>query len=81
MINLYKFTIFKNDLLKSKKYWILFILILILFTLFKFELYNYLQYKMEILALVTFCLLGMFTITYFQSHRKDKNLYKTHVLK
>ena len=77
MINLYKFTIFKNDLLKSKKYWILFILILILFTLFKFELYNYLQYKMEILALVTFCLLGMFTITYFQSHRKDKNLYKT----
>lgn len=72
-----KLSMFKDDLIKSKKYWILFIAILIAFTLFKFQAINYAHPKMEIVALVVFSLFGVFAITYFQSHNDDKNIYKT----
>ena len=68
---------FNDDLIKSKRYWIMFIVILIAFTLFKFEEVNYAHPKMEIVALILFSILSVFIITYFQSHRDDRNLYRT----
>ena len=50
--------IFKKNLWLSKKYWILYIIILLIFTLMRFELENYAHPELEIIAFVLLVLCG-----------------------
>ena len=69
--------IFKKNLWLSKKYWILYIIILLIFTLMRFELENYAHPELEIIAFVLLVLCGIFCISYYQGHNDEKELYKT----
>lgn len=68
---------FKDDILKSRKYWII-CLILILISFFAImNMENYLHPKMEVAILILSCILCIFSIAFYQGHRDDKNFYKT----
>ena len=69
--------IFKKNLWLSKKYWILYIIILLIFTLMRFELENYAHPELEIIAFVLLVLCGIFCISYYHGHNDEKELYKT----
>lgn len=68
---------FKENLFKSKKYWIIFLVIIAFISLSLFGGKNYAHPKMEIIIIVLVSLLGIFTITYYQKHNSEKELYKT----
>ena len=68
---------FKEDMLESKKYWILslFLIIVFFFATMKFKNYSY--PKFEIIALIFSCIASVFLISFYQGHRDEKNFYKT----
>lgn len=72
-----KFNVFKDNLLSSKKYWIIYLIMILIFTLSRFEIVNYEHPKMEILIFVLLSLIGIFCISYFYGHNNEKELYKT----
>lgn len=72
-----KFKVFKDNLLSSKKYWIIYLFLILIFTLSRFEIVNYEHPKMEIIIFVLLSLIGIFCITYFNRHNNEKELYKT----
>lgn len=71
--NLYDF---KDNLLASKRYWLIY-LIFIALTWFS-TVYNYdvLHPKLQVVALVFIALLGVFCIVYYFMHSSDDELYK-----
>lgn len=72
-----KINIFKKDIFLSKKYWFIYILVLLAFTLVRFEMENYLHPKMEIITFILLSLCGIFSISYYQGHNNDNELFKT----
>lgn len=68
---------FKKDILKSKKYWLICLILIVIafFAMMKME--NYAHPKLEIAVLVISCILSIFSISFYQSHNDDKNFYKT----
>lgn len=72
-----KFEVFRDNLLTSKKYWIIYFSLILIFALSRFEIVNYQHPKMEIIAFILLTLMGIFCISYFKGHNKDKELYKT----
>lgn len=65
----------KDSLLNSKKYWIIYILFLVIFCLSRFTMGNYLNPKLEIAAFIILALAGIFCIAYYNSNNKE--IYKT----
>lgn len=68
---------FKDNLLKSKKYWIIFLIILLFASLYQWNLHNYLNPSIIILITTVSALGGIFTIAFYFGHKTDKQLYKT----
>ena len=68
---------FKDNLLKSKKYWIICILLIFISFFALMETENYAHPEIEIGILITLCILSVFCITYYQGHGDDKDFYKT----
>lgn len=68
---------FKSDLFKSKKYWILYVVLVLLAAFSMFGADNYAHPKMEIGIILLSSILGVFCITYFHGHNNDKELFKT----
>ena len=67
---------FKDDFIKSKKYWIIYLILILLGSSSIMGIDNYLHPKMEIGIICLLSLLGVFCITYYQRHNNDKELYK-----
>ena len=68
---------FKGDIFKSKKYWII-CLILILISFFAMmEMKNYENPIIETTTLIILSLLSIFFIGFYQGHKDDENFYKT----
>lgn len=67
----------KVILLESKKYWIIYLLLVILASISIFGIENYLHPKMEILIIVSVSFIGIFIIGFFHVHSSDQDLYKT----
>lgn len=68
---------FKDGFFNSKKYWIIYLVLILFFVLSNFSLSNYLNPKFEILVLILISLGGIFCISYYFSHSNEKELYKT----
>lgn len=67
---------FKENFIKSKKYWIMFLILICILSLSLFKLENYNNPNMEIIIIAIVSIMGVFSITtYFQYN--DKELYKT----
>ena len=66
---------FKDNLLKSKKYWILYLFLISLASFSMMSIENYSHPKMEIIVFILLSLLGVLIICNF--HGNNKNLYKT----
>lgn len=67
----------KNSFIESKKYWIIYLVILLLFFFIKFEMNNYTHPKMEIFAFIILAISGIFCISFYLGHNSDEELYKT----
>ena len=68
---------FKGDIVNSKKYWII-TLILILVSFFAvMGVIDYSHPKMEIAVLIISSILSIFFISFYHGHNDDKNFYKT----
>ena len=72
-----EFQKFKGDFVKSKKYWLIYLVIIVFISLSLFRADNYAHPKMEIIIIILVSLLGIFTISYYQGHNDEKELYKT----
>ena len=71
------FSNFKKNLILSKKYWIVYVVIIVLVFLSMASVANYQHPKMEILILILCSVLGIFCIAYYWGHNDDKELHKT----
>lgn len=72
-----RLNLFKEDLLLSKKYSLIYVILLLILTLTRFGIQNYLHPKMEIFGFIVLSVLGIFCIAYYIGHRADEELYKT----
>lgn len=68
---------FKNDLLNSRKYWIIYLLLVLFFIFTNFKLINYLNPLFEMVIVLIISFGGIFSIVYFYGHNDDIELYKT----
>ena len=68
---------FKENLFKSKKYWLIFLVLIFIASLSMTTMENLLHPKMEIIVLIILSILGIICISYYQGHNDDKELYKT----
>ena len=68
---------FKDDMLKSKKYWIICLVLILIAFFAMMDVKNYANPKMEIAVLILSCILSVFLISFYQGHRDEKNFYKT----
>ena len=68
---------FKEDMFKTKRYWLLSLVLIFIAFLATMTMKNYKAPKFEVITLIFSCILSVFLITFYQSHRDDKNFYKT----
>lgn len=68
---------FKEDLLISKKYWIIYLCLVLFFITTNFNLINYLNPFFELIVLTIVSFGGVFCIVYYFGHNDDEELYKT----
>ena len=68
---------FKDDMLKSKRYWILSLILILMAFFATMTMSNYKAPRFEIGALIFSCIASIFLITFYHSHRDEKNFYKT----
>lgn len=67
---------YKNNIFKSKKYWMIFIILLLLGSLSMISINNIEHPKMEILMFSLVSIVGVFLISYYFANNSDENLYK-----
>ncbi len=70
-------TEFKDNLIKSKKYWIIYLIFILITSLSMFTLNNYIFPTKEIVMIVLVAIFGIFAITFYSYHNTNKELYKT----
>ena len=68
---------FKDSILKSKKYLIIFLLIFGILSISMFGIDNFNHPKMEILVFILVSIIGIFCIIFYSNHDDDSELYKT----
>ena len=65
----------KSNLLNSKKYWILYLLLIVAYCLIRFGFNNYAHPKLELAVVLLISVIGVLAIAYYKSD--NKSLYKT----
>lgn len=65
----------KSNLVNTKKYWILFLLLIVFHCLIRFGFDNYAHPKLELVTLLLISIIGVLSIAYYKSD--NKSLYKT----
>ena len=65
----------KSNLINSKKYWILYLLLIVFYCLIRFQFKNYEHPKFELVSVFIISLIGVLSISYYKSD--NKSLYKT----
>ena len=65
----------KSNLINSKKYWILYLLLIVFYCLIRFQFKNYEHPKFELVSVFVISLIGVLSISYYKSD--NKSLYKT----
>ena len=68
---------FKKNLINSKKYWFFYSIIVFLSSMSIVNINNFFYPKLEILVFLLVLFVGIVCISYYFSHRDDKELYKT----
>lgn len=71
-----KFNQYKETLIESKKYWLIYILFITLTVASTVMVNKFGHYKFDLLMFVFIAILGTFCITYYFRHNSDKELYK-----
>lgn len=72
-----KFIHFKKNLHDSKKYWIIYLIIVFCSFLCQMNISNYADPSIEILTLIVVSIFGVFGIAYYWGNYDDKSLHKT----
>ena len=67
---------FKEGIINSKKYWIIYMGLILISTLTIFDINNYSNPKIEVVILLLISLFGIFSISYYFSNSNEKELYK-----
>ena len=68
---------FKENLFKSKKYWLIFLVLIFIASASMVNMENIVHPKMEICIFIILSIIGIFCISFYQGHNDDKNFYKT----
>lgn len=68
---------FRNNFINSKKYWIIYLIIVFCSFLCQMTISNYNDPLIEILTLIVVSIMGVFCISYYWGHYGDKSLHKT----
>lgn len=68
---------FKDNLFKSKKYWILYLIFLLVVTLSTFTMDNYDHPQMGFIIVGLVAIFGVFSITFYYYNDDENKLYKT----
>ena len=68
---------FKDNLIKSKKYWVIYLIFILIASLAMFNMKNYAYPSKEILFVGLTAILGVFAIAFYSYHNADKEIYKT----
>ena len=67
---------FKDNIFQSKKYWTIYIILLLVGSLSMLSLNNIEHPKMEILMLICLSIIGILLISYYFSNKSQEDLYK-----
>lgn len=68
---------FKTELFNSKKYWLIYVILVCFALITQMNVSNYHQPFEEIIFFIVVSILGIFCITFFKCHSSDKELHKT----
>ena len=68
---------FKDNLIISKKYWIIYLIFILIASLAMFTTKNYSSIVKELIMVLITAIFGVFAITFYSYHNTDKELYKT----
>ena len=69
--------LFKNDIYLSKRYSLVYLILLVLCTLTRFEMKNYLHPQWDILVFLVLAVMGVLCIAYYVGHSEDSEIHKT----
>lgn len=67
---------YKNTFFQSKKYWLIFLILILILGLSTCSQNNLAHPKMEIIAFILVAVLGIFSIVFYFLHDSDEELYK-----
>ena len=73
---MHKLSIFKENIYKSKKYWIIYLALIIFASISMLGIKNYQQPLIEIALIIIVALLGIICISFYSNHNNNKQLYK-----
>lgn len=68
---------YKDVFLKSKKYWIIYLVLVLLSSLSLMTMDNYTNPKLELITIILVSVIGVFCILFYQKHDEYDELYKT----
>lgn len=68
---------FKEGIINSKKYWIIYLAFILIAALSIMNIENFMNPKLEIITILILSLSGILCISHFHIHKSDKELYKT----
>ena len=71
-----KLSLFKVNLIKSRKYWLIYLVFILICSLSFFSMKNYIHPKMEIAVIFLVSILGIFFISFYHYLNTDNDLYK-----
>lgn len=71
------FQLYKGAFLNSKKYWLIYLALMIIGFISLADVSNYSSPKLEIASLIVFAVAGVFCICYYQLHSDEEELFKT----
>lgn len=72
-----EFQNFKREFINSKKYWIIYVVLVLFALITQMNVSNYYQPVEEIIFFVIFAIAGIFCITFFKCHSGDNEIHKT----
>ena len=72
---------FKEGIINSKKYWIIYLAFILIAALSIMNIENFMNPKLEIITILILSLSGILCISHFHIHKSDKELYKTAFIK
>ena len=68
---------YKDVFFNSKKYWLIYLILIILAFVSLMDINDYNNPKLEIISFIVFSITGIFCICYYQLHNHEEELFKT----